>query len=1168
LRVFLSFSFAYQLQAEAMASALREAGGVDQVFLSSDTLVGGARWLEELQLRIHTADAFVFLLGQQVGNWQRIEFSDAFDRKVAEDHERALTHRPPLPLVPVVFESGAPGTLLRRDDNGLPFIQRLHLIVDFDAFTAQGNKIYSNPITVEKIARGLHENENREAAELWRGFNPYRGLLALREQDADFLFGRDDDIERFVTAIAQLPFHAIMALGASGVGKSSLILAGVFAALERQRLPKGAWPTPLSNSRLWPRLRLTPGNEPLRSLVGAFLRLWIDPTEPEFRQKANAWTEILGSGDGLDGLIEAADEALRRQQGSVPPRYLLYVDQGEELYTRGGRDPGRDRTSKETIQQKNARRFSELLAEAALHTQITLLISARSDFLDRIQADTPIFRVRHQLDVEPLGEKGLAEVVRRPAELLGVGFDRGLDVALVSSTREQSGGLPLLSDTLDILWKEMQQRGDGVLRWTEEIGKGVDVTRKLAERADAFIHAHEDKQDLIRRLFCVRLAHVPQQGAATRRTAFLDELDKLERDLVTELSASDQRIIATGEVDGRAYAEVAHEALFSAWKTLQEWIAARRSFYAWATQLANERRDWETTGKRRGALLSGRPLERARSFAESDGADLPAGDLMFVQQSVIKAKRTTITTGVLLASIVALLAALSGFAGWKWIEADQARVLANSTLIRVANSLSGASEAMLEKDPVYAGLIALEGLPDEAARNFTPVTRRAEIALSNALDNIRETHVFGGAKFRITAAKFDKTGNKVVGLGDDNVLRIWDRQSGALLREILIPTKTTELYIGEKSRVVMVKRTFGAEKSSSYDIVVAELEKVNVPAHRRYDNVLEFWVPPDGSSYSLVQSRSLFSVVVQTVSTETGQVISDVELEKAFAESHTRFIRAGDRLIGIHERGEAALIWDLSTGKLIGGVSPVTLWKAGIGRLPDQVEIAISHDGKLMAARFSGSEISIWDLTDGRRRGSLRISEDTFTMEFEPTGKFMTVVAGTFNTAKSTDLPRLLYVIDTDKMEIVARVSFGPGFSEIKATWTSAGELIAFAPSAQIEVWNNRGERYFSRQLIFQVTGEELSEVDYLDDGRSLLVVTQRGSVHLFSLPNPTAEPPVIYRSNDSDEIRARYSDTSALIEFARKKLPRCLTPGQRAERFLSEDVPPWCGARRKWPFN
>ena len=251
---------------------------------------------------------------------------------------------------------------------------------------------------------------------LWQSLNPYRGLLALREQDANFLFGRDEDIARFIETLAENPSKLFLALGASGVGKSSLIFAGVFAALDRQSLRGGKpWPARLSESRSWPRLTLTPGPEPLRSLASAFLRQWLDPKEAKFREETISWRELLLKGDSLDGLIEALDAFLLKEKGDKPSRYLLYIDQGEELYTRGRRAPSLDNTRKEEQAQREARRFSELVADAAHHPRLVAIMSARSDFLGRLQADTPLHAEKQQIDIAPLSPKGLSEVVKRPA---------------------------------------------------------------------------------------------------------------------------------------------------------------------------------------------------------------------------------------------------------------------------------------------------------------------------------------------------------------------------------------------------------------------------------------------------------------------------------------------------------------------------------------------------------------------------------------------------------------------------------------------------------------------------------------------------------------------------------------------------------------------------------
>ncbi len=58
---------------------------------------------------------------------------------------------------------------------------------------------------------------------------PYPGLSPFRESDRAFLFGRDDEIAELVRRVGTTPFTAVV--GASGVGKSSLIRAGLLPEL-------------------------------------------------------------------------------------------------------------------------------------------------------------------------------------------------------------------------------------------------------------------------------------------------------------------------------------------------------------------------------------------------------------------------------------------------------------------------------------------------------------------------------------------------------------------------------------------------------------------------------------------------------------------------------------------------------------------------------------------------------------------------------------------------------------------------------------------------------------------------------------------------------------------------------------------------------------------------
>jgi WD40 repeat protein len=46
------------------------------------------------------------------------------------------------------------------------------------------------------------------------------------------------------------------------------------------------------------------------------------------------------------------------------------------------------------------------------------------------------------------------------------------------------------------------------------------------------------------------------------------------------------------------------------------------------------------------------------------------------------------------------------------------------------------------------------------------------------------------------------------------------------------------------------------------------------------------------------------------------------------------------------------------------------------------------------------------------------------------------------------------------------------------------------------------------------------------------------------------------------------FPTTQEAVDFAKLKVPRCLTPEQRLRFFLPPQVPSWCVEKRKWPYR
>jgi hypothetical protein len=370
-RWFLSYHSPDHAVAERLKAAIEQKDPASQVFFAPTGMRAGGSWTVQLAQEIAQANAFILLIGERVGPWQVLEYDEALDK---------WANAPvAFPLIVILLEG--------ETAPGLPFLRRLHWIIT------------PNPASDKDIARlfDAASGGGSSPSELWRYTSPYRGLEAMEEKDSDYFFGRGRETIDVLSALAGASDRVPVLIGNLGVGKSSLAQAGVLAALKRQAWPEGMhtptkWPAVFQDSRQWSFLSLKPGTDPLKALVGTFLDTWqFDATAPERATRQHGWMEALHSGKAtLLDLIDATERRRKEFDQPKPPGFLLYVDQGEELYVRA---------------EEGARqRFSELLAQALPDPRLHVMMSMRSDFLGHLQNDEPPFKARQLIEVPPLRE--------------------------------------------------------------------------------------------------------------------------------------------------------------------------------------------------------------------------------------------------------------------------------------------------------------------------------------------------------------------------------------------------------------------------------------------------------------------------------------------------------------------------------------------------------------------------------------------------------------------------------------------------------------------------------------------------------------------------------------------------------------------------------------------
>ena len=154
--------------------------------------------------------------------------------------------------------------------------------------------------TPSSLTRALERVTERVAGA--EDVTPYPGLASFTEEDAEYFFGREAEVEQMWRRL-EGPARLLGLVGPSGAGKSSFLRAGV--------IPSAA--------PGWAVVRCTPGNAAIASLRRVLI--------PEMAGDTETLQQLVDSDD--DDALCAAVARWRRRHDHA----LLIVDQFEELFT-------------------------------------------------------------------------------------------------------------------------------------------------------------------------------------------------------------------------------------------------------------------------------------------------------------------------------------------------------------------------------------------------------------------------------------------------------------------------------------------------------------------------------------------------------------------------------------------------------------------------------------------------------------------------------------------------------------------------------------------------------------------------------------------------------------------------------------------------------------------
>ena len=803
--------------------------------------------------------------------------------------------------------------------------------------------------------------------------NPYKGLRPFQTADYRDFFGREKLTEKLIQRLRDTGEMSrfLAVVGPSGSGKSSVVKAGVVPAVWRGDLP---------GSERWFVVEMLPGARPLDELEVALTRVATIPA-------ANLQEHLRRD---QYGLLRAANLILPSDGSEL----VLVIDQFEEIFT--------------LIEEDERAHFLDLLYAAVMEprSRLRVVITLRADFYDR-PLQYPEFGelVRNRMEtVLPLSAKGIERAIEGPAERVGVSFEDGLVATIVEEMHYQVGALPLLQYALTELFERRQGR---MLTRSAYRAMGGAVGA-LAKRADDLYREFKpDGQAAIRQMF-LRLVTPGEGSENTRRRVHRSELMALVADaeVMDEIidTFAQYRLLSLDNdpVAHTPTVEVAHEAILREWEQLRLWLEESQNEIVLQRQLSRAAEEWRASAQDTSFLLRGARLGQFETWVASTRLALTQQERELVQSSMAyraaehtaeqerQAREVRLehrSRDFLRSLLVVLLLATIGAFTLSAFAINQSNIANRNAALSQSLALASAAQAALTEantdqaialsvaanqinaPPVFAQRLLYESTHAPGTIRRFPCTTQwcwtidvsadeKTILTGNGtggiiLSDLMTGHpirMFDGGHDEEASAIFLPDGQRIVSIGYDDRLVLWDMASGKVLRSSKNPYgDLNSVDVNPDGRLLATGTEGGIPLI--WDIETGDIVHELV-GHDTNLQVQGVAFSPDG--------RTLL-----TGSEDTTMILWDVATGKLLHrfEGHTNAVFT----VHFSPDGQSALstsldntmiLWDIATGRILRRFIGHTNWVFNARFTPDGTRIlSASRDGTLI----------LWDAATGSR---------------------------------------------------------------------------------------------------------------------------------------------------------------------------------------------------------
>ena len=887
---------------------------------------------------------------------------------------------------------------------------------------------------------------------------PYRGLRPFGEQDEALFFGRERAATRVLELLSERPGLLVVS-GVSGVGKSSLLRAGVLPALRRDGLASAP------SAKSWPCLVLSPGGGLLGDLADGLATMLRIPAS-QLRAELAADPANFAALGRQAALSAVPGQYLDTTQdsGTPRPRLLLVVDQCEQLFTQCD-EPGR---------HAFLTALHAAIVEEPDDPSAMVVFVIRSDFEGSLAEyrpeDFPELgqAVQDRYLVRALNERELRMAITGPAAKAGFRVADDLVHVLIDEMRTSpalgapggtaigAGALPMLSHALDQAWRN--RSGPNLeLADYERIG---GIQNAIAVTAgSAYLKLSAEQRVAARSVF-IRLVATGGDGADTAirvpvadLTAALSPAQAADVEAVLKafvaarLLTMGSHTAAKGATAPEATVEISHESLLIAWPLLRDaWLAKTHADRVTRTRLSNAAAEWRRTGDS-SYLYRGTVLQSAMDTAERIAADpvrnSPLSDTErdFLRASTSARRRAVrwrqaafaaLTALTLTAGALALVAQSNGL-----VAQSNAGTAERSNATALSRQLAAESLAEDQSDPEVAGQLATAAWQE----SHTAQARDAMLIL--AASQQRGTLPVVGNDGSVLDVAFSPNGRLLATADSDGTARLWNT--------------ATNMPVGKPLPV--------ADDGSAVN-GVAFSPNGKLLATADDDGTVQLW---------------------NTATRQPGSELLPVDTSSIGSVKAVAFSPDG-KLLATADANGTVQLWNTATKQPTSKPLAATIDQSPVNG------VAFSPDGRLLATADGDGTVRLWNTATGKPAGNPLPAEpddEAEAVAFSPNGKLLATadVVGTVQLWNTATRQPAGPSLPGDSIGGMDGVAFSPD-----------GKLLAATGDGAVRLWNTATWKLADNSLPAS-PGDQVGvkSVAFSPDGKLLATADANGTVQLWN---------------------------------------------------------------------